>query len=80
MYKRQDIKANDLAMEFEFDDALLEKTAGSEVYRRRLREYMDGAKAVSYTHLRSSIPTERGRRTRDMFPRRFTMRNTNFLS
>lgn len=39
-----DIKANDLAMEFEFDDALLEKTAGSEVYRRRLREYMDGAK------------------------------------
>ena len=39
-----DIKANALAMEFEFDDALLEKTAGSEVYRRRLREYMDGAK------------------------------------
>ena len=33
-----------MAMEFEFDDALLEKTAGSEVYRRRLREYMDGAK------------------------------------
>ena len=40
-----DIKANDLAMELEFDDAVLEKTSGCEAYRTRLREYMSGARS-----------------------------------
>ncbi|WP_290535764.1 DUF4855 domain-containing protein [Alistipes sp.] len=40
-----DVKANDLAMELEFDDAVLEKTSGCEAYRTRLREYMSGARS-----------------------------------
>lgn len=39
-----DIKSNDLAMEFEFDEALLASEDGSDVYRARFREYMSGAK------------------------------------
>ena len=40
-----DIKANGLGMEIEFDDAVLEKTAGSDAYRTRLREYFSQARA-----------------------------------
>ena len=39
-----DIKANNLAMELEFDDELLARNAGSEAYRARLRAYMQGAR------------------------------------
>ena len=38
-----DIKAADLAMEFEFEHTVLESQAGSDVYRKRFREYMQGA-------------------------------------
>ena len=38
-----DIKAADLAMEFEFEHTVLEKEPGSDVYRKRFREYMQGA-------------------------------------
>ena len=40
-----DIKANDMGMEIEFDDAVLAKTAGSDAYRARLREYMSQARS-----------------------------------
>ncbi len=39
-----DIKANNLAMEFEFDEALLEGKANSDTYKARFRAYMTGAK------------------------------------
>ena len=39
-----DVKANNLAMELEFDDELLAKNPGCEAYRTRLREYMSGAR------------------------------------
>lgn len=39
-----DVKANDLAMEFEFDEALLEGKADCATYKKRFREYMSGAK------------------------------------
>ena len=39
-----DIKAYDLAMEFEFDENILEGEQNSEVYKKRFREYMEGAK------------------------------------
>lgn len=53
-----DIKANDLAMEFEFDEALLDGKPDNEVYKTRLREYMEyarkhgtyGSKPLSYYH------------------------------
>ena len=38
-----DVKAADLAMEFEFEHTVLESQAGSDVYRKRFREYMQGA-------------------------------------
>ena len=40
-----DIKANDMGMELEFDDAVLEKNSGSDAYRARLREYMSQARS-----------------------------------
>ena len=39
-----DIKAYDLAMEFEFDENILKGEQNSEVYKKRFREYMEGAK------------------------------------
>ena len=39
-----DIKAHDLAMEFEFDENILEGEQNSDVYKKRFREYMEGAK------------------------------------
>ena len=38
-----DIKAQDLAMELEFEHTVLEKESGSDLYRKRIREYMQGA-------------------------------------
>ena len=40
-----DIKAHDLAMEFEFDEALLEGKPNCDVYKKRFREYMSNAKS-----------------------------------
>ena len=40
-----DIKANNLAMEFEFDEALLEGKPNCDVYKKRFREYMSNAKS-----------------------------------
>lgn len=39
-----DISANNLAMEFEFDEALLEGKTGCDSYKARFRAYMSGAK------------------------------------
>lgn len=44
-----DIKAHDLAMEFEFDENILEGEQNSDVYKKRFREYMEGAKNTAYT-------------------------------
>lgn len=38
-----DIKANNLAMELEFDEALLHGKENCDVYKKRFREYMSGA-------------------------------------
>ena len=38
-----DLKAHDLAMEFEFDEALLEGKPNCDVYKKRFREYMSNA-------------------------------------
>ena len=40
-----DIKAHDLAMEFEFDEALLEGKPNCDVYKKRFREYISNAKS-----------------------------------
>ena len=40
-----DIKANNLAMEFEFDEALLEGKPNCDVYKKRFREYISNAKS-----------------------------------
>lgn len=40
-----DVKANGLAMEFEFDEALLEGKPNCDVYKNRFREYMSAAKS-----------------------------------
>lgn len=40
-----DVKAYDLAMEFEFDEALLEGKTGCDTYRQRFRAYMSNAKS-----------------------------------
>ena len=53
-----DILANKLAMEFEFDEALIDGKANCEVYKKRFREYMSqakgngiyGSKPLSYYH------------------------------
>ena len=39
-----DVAANDLAMEFEFDEALLEGKTNCDTYKTRFRAYMSGAK------------------------------------
>lgn len=40
-----DIKSHGLAMELEFDEELLEGRADCDIYRARLRNYMDGARS-----------------------------------
>lgn len=39
-----DIKANNLAMEFEFEDTMLEGNEKADIYKKRFREYLTGAK------------------------------------
>ncbi len=65
-----DIKAADLAMEFEFEHTVLESQAGSDVYRKRFCEYMQGAiangiygsKPLAYYHGTNALVLPRSRR------------------